>query len=270
MPQVVAGLDRVRAGPQPLVGGDDLGGLGRSAGRPCAGWPLATARASGSTAAAADTAVRSIVMGAVRSAREPTSSTSRGSRTLSARRVGDRLGQLGRGGQLQVVQEVDGLLEGGVLGQVVDVVTGVEEPALPAVDVRDPGLGGDHVLESLARSCQPSWACLRRLHGTGSASIAGGQSMTPATPHSEGASHDGPSRDVDPRRRRRTGAGRGHPPGARGHRRPVRLGRPGGRASTSWTSTAPPCPTTCSSPSAATGWPSRARSPPRSAPGSAA
>jgi hypothetical protein len=50
-----------------------------------------------------------------------------------------------------VVEQVDGLLEGGVGGQVGDVVAGVEQLALPAVDVGDPGLGGDHALESLAR-----------------------------------------------------------------------------------------------------------------------
>src|SRR5206468_6004035 len=58
--------------------------------------------------------------------------------------------ELGTGGQLQVVQQVGGLLEAGVRGQVGDVVAGVEELAPLAVDVGDPGPRGDHALKALA------------------------------------------------------------------------------------------------------------------------
>src|ERR671910_701663 len=148
--EVVAGLDRVRAGPQPLVGGDDLGGLGHQ--------PVGLA----------EVGLRRPVVVGVEGGRgrhrrpqggHRAGPPGQGADQLDQQGVehalgpqgGHRLRQLGRGRQLQVVEQVDGLLEGGMGGQVGDVVAGVEELALPAVDVGDPGLGGDHALESLAR-----------------------------------------------------------------------------------------------------------------------
>jgi isocitrate dehydrogenase (NAD+) len=170
-PEVVAGLDRVRAGPQPLVGGDDLGGLGHQ--------PVGLAQVG---------LLRLLVVGVEggrRRHRRPQGGHGAGPRgqgadQLDQERVkgalgpqgGDRLGQLGGGRQLQVVQQVDGLFEGGVLGQVGDVVAGVEELALAAVDVGDPGLGGDHALESLAR-CFSHQGVPPVVSRDGSASIVG-------------------------------------------------------------------------------------------------
>src|SRR5215207_3217176 len=149
--EVVAGLDRVRAGPQPLVGGDDLGGLGHQpvglaqVGR----WRLLVVGVEGGRGRHRRPQRRH---GAGPLGQGADQLDQQGLEDALGPEGRDRLGQLGRGRQLQVVQEVDGLLEGGVLGQVGDVVAGVEELALPAVDVRDPGLGGDHALESLTRS----------------------------------------------------------------------------------------------------------------------
>ena len=66
--------------------------------------------------------------------------------------VDQRLGrsvELVHGGQPPVVEEEAGLLEGGVGGEVVDVVADVPELAELAVDVADRGLGRDDVRKAL-------------------------------------------------------------------------------------------------------------------------
>jgi hypothetical protein len=56
--------------------------------------------------------------------------------------------EVGLGRESQVVQEVDHLLVGGLAREIVDVVAGVPEPALLAVDVGDAGLRGDDLSKS--------------------------------------------------------------------------------------------------------------------------
>ena len=56
---------------------------------------------------------------------------------------------LGCGGELQMVEEVDDLLERGVVGQVLDLVPDVGERSLLAVDVGDLGIGCDDFSEPL-------------------------------------------------------------------------------------------------------------------------
>ena len=61
-----------------------------------------------------------------------------------------QLGQLGPSGEVPAPEEVDDLLEGGVLGEVVDVVPLVEHPPLDPIDEADAALGRDDPLKPFA------------------------------------------------------------------------------------------------------------------------
>jgi hypothetical protein len=57
--------------------------------------------------------------------------------------------ELRQGGELQMMEEVDDLLEGGVLREVLDLVADVGEGSLLAIDVGELGVCGDDLSEPL-------------------------------------------------------------------------------------------------------------------------
>jgi hypothetical protein len=61
--------------------------------------------------------------------------------------LGAEVLELSRGRQLAVPEQVGDLLERGLAGQIGDVVAAVGQAAMGAVEVAQPGLGGDHALQ---------------------------------------------------------------------------------------------------------------------------
>ena len=156
------------------------------------------------------------------------------------------------GRELEVVEKVDGLFEGGVPREVADVVAHVPEPAGIAVDVRDLRLGGHDVAKALLghavllfvgwRSPGAGVVFGRRSGGVCSGSSAARIIGTSEADQNAGGSEDGrvrpfevattlgrdgSPRDPDPRRRHRARGDRGRPPRHRRHRGRDRLGVPG-------------------------------------------
>ncbi len=126
----------------------------RSAAAPCGtGLRASSSHPSGSKADDAETLVRSIDIGEVFCASVGISLRQEGRRAPAPRRgTGSARRAASAVGRFEMVQQVDGLLERGVRGQVADLVPDVPEPPGLAVDVRELRLGGDDLPQSPSRS----------------------------------------------------------------------------------------------------------------------
>ena len=119
----------------------------RSALRACASGD--SSQPSGSKAEAAETDVRSIDIGEVCSRQGPHQLHLERMEIPLVREERGHAFELRRGGELQMMEEVDDLLERGMLGEVLDLVPDVGERPLLAVDVGELGVGRDDLSEPL-------------------------------------------------------------------------------------------------------------------------